>query len=155
MLFANFAARHPRRPPACGSCSALRRKSFARDVRPELRTPGDSRSSRQRRESCPLCRKGYSWKRSQFLLCRRRLRISATPLGPFVVSSFAPLLKYMLDVKTGGNELRALLRHGPQESHSLLIDKRDLIEIDNTRSVVFGSMSLLPGSSQFANPQTD
>jgi hypothetical protein len=61
----------------------------------------------------------------------------------------------MLDVNTGGNELRALLRHGPQESHSLLIDKRDIVEIDNTRSVVFGPMSLLPGSSQFANPQAD
>jgi len=72
-----------------------------------------------------------------------------------LVSSFTPLLKYMLDVNTGGNELRALLRHGPQESHSLLIDKRDIVEIDNTRPVVFGSMSLLPGSSQFANPQAD
>jgi hypothetical protein len=61
----------------------------------------------------------------------------------------------MLDVNTGGNELRALLRHGPQESHSLLIDKCDILEIDNTWSVVFGPTSLLPSSSQFANPQAD
>jgi hypothetical protein len=61
----------------------------------------------------------------------------------------------MLDVNTGRDELRALLRHGPQESHSLLIDKRDVTEIDNALSVVVGSMSLLPGSSQFDNPQAD
>src|ERR1700683_5110062 len=127
MLFAGFAALHPRRPLACGSSFALRRKPFARDVRLELQTPGDSRSSRQRRESCPLCRKGYRQKRSQ-LLCRRRLSISATQFGPFVVSSFTPLLKYMLDVNTGGNELRALLRHGTQEPLTVLIDKRDVIE---------------------------
>jgi hypothetical protein len=53
----------------------------------------------------------------------------------------------MLDVNTGGNELRALLRHGTQEPLTLLIDKRDVIEIDNALSVVVGSMSLLPGSS--------
>jgi hypothetical protein len=53
----------------------------------------------------------------------------------------------MLDVNTGGNELRALLRHGAQEPLTLFIDKRDVIEIDNALSVVIGSMSFLPGSS--------
>ena len=61
----------------------------------------------------------------------------------------------MLDVHTGGDELRALLEHGSQEPLTLLIDKRDVIEIDNALPVVVGSMSLFPASSQFANPQPD
>ena len=65
------------------------------------------------------------------------------------------LIENMLDVDTGGDELRALLRHGSQESFTLLIDKRDLIEIDNALPVVVGSVGLFPASSQLANPQPD
>ena len=61
----------------------------------------------------------------------------------------------MLDVHTGGHELRALLEHGSQEPLTLLIDKRDLVEIDNALQVVVGSMGLFPASSQLANPQSD
>ena len=59
----------------------------------------------------------------------------------------------MLDVHTGGHELRALLGHGSQEPLTLLIDKRDVIEIDNALQVVVGAMGLFPAPSQFANPQ--
>ena len=61
----------------------------------------------------------------------------------------------MLDVHTGGHELRALLEHGSQEPLTLLIDKRDVIEIDNTLQVVVRSMSLFSASSQLVNPQAD
>jgi hypothetical protein len=59
----------------------------------------------------------------------------------------------VLDVDTGGDELRALLGHGSQEPFTLPIDKCDLIEIDNALQVVVSSMGLFPSSSQFANPQ--
>jgi hypothetical protein len=73
-----------------------------------------------------------------------------------VTGSFsAPLLKHMLDVETGSDELRALLGHGSQKPLTLLIDKRDLIEIDYALQVVVGSMGLFPASSQLANPQPD
>jgi hypothetical protein len=36
-------------------------------------------------------------------------------------------LNYVLDVNTGGDELRALLRHGPQEPLAILINERDVI----------------------------
>jgi len=64
-------------------------------------------------------------------------------------------LKQVLDVDTTGDELDALLGHGSQQRLTLLIDKRDFIEIDNASPVVVGSMVFFPASSQFANPQAD
>jgi hypothetical protein len=61
----------------------------------------------------------------------------------------------MLDVDTASDELHALLCHASQEPLTLLIDKRDVIEIDSALPVVVGSMSLSPASSQLANPQPD
>ncbi len=61
----------------------------------------------------------------------------------------------MLDVHTGGHELRALLGHGSQEPLALLIDKRDLVQVDDALQVLVGSMGLFPASSQLANPQPD
>jgi len=65
------------------------------------------------------------------------------------------VLKHVLDVHTGGDELRALLGHGLQEPLTLPVDKRDFVEIDNALQVVASSMGLFPASSQLANPQPD
>jgi hypothetical protein len=45
--------------------------------------------------------------------------------------------------------------HALGENFDFLIDKRDVVEIDNAFQVVVGSMSLFPASSQFGNPQLD
>jgi hypothetical protein len=70
-----------------------------------------------------------------------------------LVSSCAPLLKQVLDVDTGGDQLRALLCHVLQQRLTLLIDKRDLIEVDNALTVFVTYVGLSPISSQFRNPQ--
>ena len=61
----------------------------------------------------------------------------------------------MLDVHTGGQEWSSLLVHGPQFPLALLIDKRDLVQVDDALQVLVGSMSLFPASSQLADPQPD
>jgi hypothetical protein len=60
----------------------------------------------------------------------------------------------MLYVHATGYELRAFLRHSPQQSFPAFVDKRDIIKVDNAGSLVSAAPSS-PGCSQLANPWSD
>src|SRR5258708_29506164 len=65
------------------------------------------------------------------------------------------LFKHMFYVQPPGNQLRAFLAHGPQQSFPAFVDERDVIEVDNAGALVVAPVRFLPGCSQFADPRPD
>ena len=61
----------------------------------------------------------------------------------------------MLDVHALGDELRAFLGHSPQQSFPAVVNKSDIIKVDNAYSLVPAAASPLPGCSQLADPRSD
>src|SRR5580698_7560593 len=60
----------------------------------------------------------------------------------------------MLDVHATGYELRAFLRHSPQQSFPAFVDKRDIVKVDNAVALV-PAAPFSPGCSQLAHPWAD
>ena len=65
------------------------------------------------------------------------------------------LIENVLDVHTGGDELRAFLRHSPQESFPAFVDERHITKVDNARSSAVVAVRLFPACSQLADPRPD
>jgi hypothetical protein len=65
------------------------------------------------------------------------------------------LIEHMLDVDTGGDELRSLHGHRSQQSLPAFVDERDRTKIDRACSSVLGSVPLFPACSELADPRLD
>jgi hypothetical protein len=61
----------------------------------------------------------------------------------------------MLDVHSGGDELRAGLRHRSQESFPALVNERDITKVDNAGSSTPVAARLFPACPQLTDPRPD